>query len=90
METDGESSKYPTNKAGAKYGIGYCDAQCDGSAFIYAGATSKIGEIIEPAAPSLIFGKPISKEVFILAIPARLLAIIGAKETSVNLVIKDI
>ena len=21
-------SKYPTNKAGAKYGTGYCDAQC--------------------------------------------------------------
>lgn len=21
-------SKYPTNKAGAKYGTGYCDSQC--------------------------------------------------------------
>lgn len=28
MEPDGGSSKYPTNKAGAKYGTGYCDAQC--------------------------------------------------------------
>lgn len=28
MEADGGSSKYPTNKAGAKYGTGYCDAQC--------------------------------------------------------------
>jgi len=28
MEADGGSSKYPTNKAGARYGTGYCDAQC--------------------------------------------------------------
>ena len=28
MDADGGSSKYPTNKAGAKYGTGYCDSQC--------------------------------------------------------------
>ena len=28
MEADGGSSKHPSNKAGAKYGTGYCDAQC--------------------------------------------------------------
>eukprot|EP00475_Leptophrys_vorax_P008328 TRINITY_DN1536_c0_g1_i7.p1 TRINITY_DN1536_c0_g1~~TRINITY_DN1536_c0_g1_i7.p1 ORF type:complete len:435 (+),score=110.93 TRINITY_DN1536_c0_g1_i7:1192-2496(+) len=28
MDADGGSSKYPSNKAGAKYGTGYCDAQC--------------------------------------------------------------
>jgi cellulose 1,4-beta-cellobiosidase len=28
MDGDGGLSKYPTNKAGAKYGTGYCDAQC--------------------------------------------------------------
>jgi cellulose 1,4-beta-cellobiosidase len=28
MEEDGGLSKYPTNKAGAKYGTGYCDTQC--------------------------------------------------------------
>ena len=28
MEADGGMSKYPGNKAGAKYGTGYCDAQC--------------------------------------------------------------
>jgi cellulose 1,4-beta-cellobiosidase len=28
MEADGGMSKYPSNKAGAKYGTGYCDAQC--------------------------------------------------------------
>ena len=28
MEKDGGMSKFPSNKAGAKYGTGYCDAQC--------------------------------------------------------------
>jgi len=28
MDRDGGLSKYPGNKAGAKYGTGYCDAQC--------------------------------------------------------------
>lgn len=28
MDSDGGMSKYSTNKAGAKYGTGYCDAQC--------------------------------------------------------------
>lgn len=28
MDSDGGTSKYPTNKAGAKYGTGYCDSQC--------------------------------------------------------------
>lgn len=28
MDEDGGMSKYPTNKAGAKFGVGYCDAQC--------------------------------------------------------------
>ncbi|KAK3898309.1 glycoside hydrolase [Staphylotrichum tortipilum] len=28
MDKDGGLSKYPTNKAGAKYGTGYCDTQC--------------------------------------------------------------
>lgn len=28
MEADGGQGKYPGNKAGAKYGTGYCDAQC--------------------------------------------------------------
>jgi len=27
MEADGGSSKFTTNKAGAKYGTGYCDSQ---------------------------------------------------------------
>ena len=28
MDGDGGTSKYPGNKAGAKFGTGYCDAQC--------------------------------------------------------------
>lgn len=28
MDADGGKSKYPNNAAGAKYGTGYCDAQC--------------------------------------------------------------
>jgi cellulose 1,4-beta-cellobiosidase len=28
MPEDGGSGKYPTDKAGAAYGTGYCDAQC--------------------------------------------------------------
>ena len=28
MDLDGGKAKYSTNKAGAKYGTGYCDAQC--------------------------------------------------------------
>ena len=28
MDADGGKSKYSTNKAGARYGTGYCDAQC--------------------------------------------------------------
>lgn len=28
MDEDGGMSKYSGNKAGAKYGTGYCDAQC--------------------------------------------------------------
>lgn len=28
MDSDGGMSRYPTNEAGAKFGTGYCDAQC--------------------------------------------------------------
>ena len=28
MDADGGLSKYENNKAGAKYGTGYCDSQC--------------------------------------------------------------
>ena len=28
MDADGGMARFPTNEAGAKYGTGYCDAQC--------------------------------------------------------------
>ncbi|PWY91257.1 1,4-beta-D-glucan cellobiohydrolase A precursor cbhA [Aspergillus heteromorphus CBS 117.55] len=28
MDSDGGTARYPANKAGAKYGTGYCDSQC--------------------------------------------------------------
>ncbi len=28
MDADGGASRFPTNQAGAKFGTGYCDAQC--------------------------------------------------------------
>jgi hypothetical protein len=28
MDQDGGKSRFPNNKAGAKFGTGYCDAQC--------------------------------------------------------------
>ena len=34
MDEDGGMSKYPGNQAGAKYGTGYCDAQCPRQKFI--------------------------------------------------------
>ena len=28
MDSDGGMARFPTNKAGAKFGTGYCDTQC--------------------------------------------------------------
>lgn len=45
MEADGGKAKYPNNKAGAKYGTGYCDSQCPHDIkFIN-------GEVIPPTPP---------------------------------------
>lgn len=44
MDEDGGTSKYPTNKAGAEYGTGYCDAQCPSYLnFIHGEATVPVG-----------------------------------------------
>ena len=40
MSADGGASEYPTNKAGAKYGTGYCDAQCPHDVKFINGAVS--------------------------------------------------
>jgi cellulose 1,4-beta-cellobiosidase len=40
MQSDGGSAQYPGNKAGAKYGTGYCDAQCPHNSFIWGQANT--------------------------------------------------
>ena len=40
MDADGGLAKYPTNKAGAPYGTGYCDAQCPRDLKFIAGKVS--------------------------------------------------
>ncbi|KAG8899864.1 hypothetical protein FRC01_010342, partial [Tulasnella sp. 417] len=43
MEADGGLSKYSTNKAGAKYGTGYCDSQCPRDLKFIAGTANNVG-----------------------------------------------
>ncbi|KAG4033893.1 hypothetical protein MFRU_004g03890 [Monilinia fructicola] len=43
MDKDGGMSKYPTNKAGAKYGTGYCDAQCPQDMKFVNGTANNVG-----------------------------------------------
>ncbi|KAG6916028.1 Exoglucanase [Tephrocybe rancida] len=43
MDADGGIAKYPTNKAGAKYGTGYCDAQCPRDLKFIAGESNSVG-----------------------------------------------
>lgn len=42
MDADGGMSKYPTNKAGAKYGTGYCDSQCPRDLKFIAGQVRRL------------------------------------------------
>lgn len=42
MDADGGASKYPNNKAGAKFGTGYCDSQCPQDIKFINGEVSKI------------------------------------------------
>jgi cellulose 1,4-beta-cellobiosidase len=50
MDQDGGASKYPGNKAGAKYGTGYCDSQCPRDLKFINGEVS-----ISPPGPRLPF-----------------------------------
>ncbi|KAG5650266.1 hypothetical protein H0H81_012792 [Sphagnurus paluster] len=43
MDADGGVAKYPTNKAGAKYGTGYCDSQCPRDIKFIAGESNSAG-----------------------------------------------
>jgi len=42
MDADGGMSRFPTNKAGAKYGTGYCDSQCPRDIKFINGVVSNI------------------------------------------------
>lgn len=44
MDQDGGASKYPSNKAGAKYGTGYCDSQCPRDLKFINGEVSLLSE----------------------------------------------
>ncbi|KAF8590253.1 glycoside hydrolase family 7 protein [Ramaria rubella] len=43
MDADGGVAKYPTNKAGAKYGTGYCDSQCPQDIKFINGQANAVG-----------------------------------------------
>ncbi|KAG6864566.1 hypothetical protein C0991_008609 [Blastosporella zonata] len=43
MDADGGTAKYSTNKAGAKYGTGYCDSQCPRDIKFIAGESNSAG-----------------------------------------------
>lgn len=44
MDADGGMSKFPNNKAGAKYGTGYCDSQCPHDIKFINGEVSLLGD----------------------------------------------
>jgi cellulose 1,4-beta-cellobiosidase len=46
MDPDGGMSKFPTNKAGAAYGTGYCDASCPRSNKFIAGKVMKCRALV--------------------------------------------
>ncbi|KAF5349083.1 hypothetical protein D9756_009420 [Leucocoprinus leucothites] len=48
MDADGGMSKYSTNKAGAKYGTGYCDSQCPRDIKFIAGEANSDGWAASP------------------------------------------
>ncbi|RDB20782.1 Exoglucanase [Hypsizygus marmoreus] len=52
MDADGGMAKYPTNKAGAKYGTGYCDSQCPRDIKFIAGEANSAGWSGSPNDPN--------------------------------------
>ncbi|RDB24361.1 Exoglucanase [Hypsizygus marmoreus] len=43
MDADGGAAKFPANKAGAKYGTGYCDSQCPRDIKFINGESNSVG-----------------------------------------------
>jgi len=52
MEADGGMASYPTNRAGAKYGTGYCDAQCPHDMKFIAGQANREGWVPSTSDPT--------------------------------------
>nr|ADN88316.1 cellobiohydrolase I [Neolentinus lepideus] len=52
MDADGGLSKFPTNKAGAKYGTGYCDSQCPRDIKFINGVANSVGWDGSPSDPN--------------------------------------
>ncbi|KAH6909062.1 cellobiohydrolase I-I [Coprinopsis sp. MPI-PUGE-AT-0042] len=52
MDSDGGMSKHSGNKAGAKYGTGYCDAQCPKDMKFIAGEANSVGWTPSPSDPN--------------------------------------
>ena len=48
MDQDGGMSKYANNKAGAKYGTGYCDSQCPRDIKFINGEVSYMAYLLQP------------------------------------------
>ena len=57
MDADGGMSRFPSNKAGAAYGTGYCDAQCPQDVKFINGEANTDGWNPSPSDPNSGFGK---------------------------------
>nr|CCA94937.1 putative glycoside hydrolase family 7 [uncultured eukaryote] len=52
MEADGGMASFPTNRAGAKYGTGYCDAQCPHDMKFISGQANSEGWVPSSSDPN--------------------------------------
>jgi cellulose 1,4-beta-cellobiosidase len=52
MDADGGMARFPTNKAGAKYGTGYCDSQCPHDIKFINGESNSVGWQPSPNDPN--------------------------------------
>ncbi|CAI5715434.1 unnamed protein product [Peronospora destructor] len=57
MEADGGMKRFPTNKAGAGHGTGYCDAQCPRDIKFISGEANLLGWTPSKTDPNVGFGK---------------------------------
>jgi len=60
MAADGGTSKYPSNTAGAKYGTGYCDAQCPHDVKFINGKVRRV-QMLQPISHADTAYRPMSR-----------------------------